>query len=543
MRKALLAVVLLCSVVATGPAWSDPERPDPIDPSPYTAPLKEVANAAEAECHAALPADAYEARAACSVVAEAAREARGISRKSTKAAQETAWRAADDPVAFAGSLTTDGGPTAAGVTTSSSQRFWNYAAPTTIGNHNSAGETSIGVDPDTNAAMFLMSTTTARVDWQGTNPVAPAVWTDVSHRLTRITSLDPILFTDPVTGRTFVNQLLGEFAVQTYTDDAGSNWTVTQPTTAAPSFDHQTVGGGPYSASVAPPVRVSDYPHAVYYCAQLAIAQCARSDDGGLTFGPPLLMNTGRCGGLHGQVKVHPITGHVFVPNKSCIDVASGERRQGMMMSEDNGLTWREVTVPGTTPARTDPNLAFDAEGNGYFIASSEVGLGSRRPVVSVSRDGGHTWAPAVDIGGHLGMNNAAFPMAVAGDAGRAAVAWYGTTTAGDDQHAGFAGDWYLYAAFTFDHGQHWETVLVTPGDPVQRGCIWLQGGSNPCRNLLDFQGMTMDTEGRALIGYADGCTGPCATSVGTPEMSRSSWGTIARQVDGKRLRAAYDPA
>jgi len=48
------------------------------------------------------------------------------------------------------------------------------------------------------------------------------------------------------------------------------------------------------------------------------------------------------------------------------------------------------------------------------------------------------------------------------------------------------------------------------PATPVQRGCIWNKGGSNPCRNLLDFNDITVDRVGRVLIGYADGCTGSC---------------------------------
>src|SRR2546429_3262706 len=57
----------------------------------------------------------------------------------------------------------------------------------------------------------------------------------------------------------------------------------------------------------------------------------------------------------------------------------------------------------------------------------------------------------------------------------------------GDDQSDTFTGVWHLYVAATYDGGATWNTVDATPNDPVQRGCIWLSGGSNPCRNLLDF--------------------------------------------------------
>jgi len=48
--------------------------------------------------------------------------------------------------------------------------------------------------------------------------------------------------------------------------------------------------------------------------------------------------------------------------------------------------------------------------------------------------------------------------------------------------------------------------VNATPGDPVQRGCIWNGGGSNACRNLLDFNDASVDRSGRVLLAYTDGC-------------------------------------
>jgi hypothetical protein len=80
----------------------------------------------------------------------------------------------------------------------------------------------------------------------------------------------------------------------------------------------------------------------------------------------------------------------------------------------------------------------------------------------------------------------------------------------------------------------------------VQRGCIWNQGGSNPCRNLLDFNDITVDKFGRVLVGYADGCTGTCVNdatqnaSTG-PANAQDALATIARQVGGRGLFAVLD--
>ena len=89
-------------------------------------------------------------------------------------------------------------------------------------------------------------------------------------------------------------------------------------------------------------------------------------------------------------------------------------------------------------------------------------------------------------------------------------------------------------------------TAGATPSDPVQRGCIWNQGGDNPCRNLLDFNDITVDRTGRVLVGYADGCTGSCVTdpaqnaSTGPPS-AQDALATIARQVGGRGLFMVFD--
>jgi hypothetical protein len=92
--------------------------------------------------------------------------------------------------------------------------------------------------------------------------------------------------------------------------------------------------------------------------------------------------------------------------------------------------------------------------------------------------------------------------------------------------------------ATTYDRGATWTTVDATPSDPVQRGCIWLGGGSDTCRNLLDFMDMTTDAHGFLAVGYADGCTSTCVTG---GKNTYSALATIAKQSGGTGLLAAYD--
>jgi hypothetical protein len=75
----------------------------------------------------------------------------------------------------------------------------------------------------------------------------------------------------------------------------------------------------------------------------------------------------------------------------------------------------------------------------------------------------------------------------------------------------------------------------------VQRGSICT--GGTTCgddRNLLDFMDITVDKQGRVLVGWADGCTGACARAGGT--QNADALATITRQTGGPRLFAACDP-
>ena len=78
--------------------------------------------------------------------------------------------------------------------------FTNFAAPASLGQD--AGEPSIGADWSSGNVMFQAGLETLRVngfdDGAGT-----ASWQSVGSSITSITSLDPILFVDHATGRTF----------------------------------------------------------------------------------------------------------------------------------------------------------------------------------------------------------------------------------------------------------------------------------------------------------------------------------------------------
>jgi hypothetical protein len=431
-------------------------------------------------------------------------------------------------------------------------------------------EPSIGNDWKTGATMYLAGQTTLKVTFDDSTAPPAATWTDVSGPVvTNTTSLDPILFTDSSEGRTFVSELSGACSFMEYTDDDGAGWTPSEGCGPPAGPDHQTVGAGPYSAAV--PVQNPAFDHAVYYCSQaVATAQCARSDNGGLSFGPGEPAYTfASCGGLHGHIRVSP-DGTVYLPNQNCTstpDPAGGASNtagstvfpnQAAVVSSDDGTTWSVRVLPKShATLRSDPSVASDRANTVFFgyedavrdSAGDQVG---GHPLISTSKDHGSTWSDPVDVGAPFGIQNVTFPEVIAGDPGRAAFAFLGSTSAGNPENQTFHGTWELYLSATYDGGATWTTADLTPGDPVERDCIYLAGNGD-CpetnkRNLLDFMDITTDKQGRALIGFADGCTAACdagqtcdSTCNTGPGASTARQASIARQSCGLGLFAAAD--
>src|SRR5256885_1670930 len=334
-----------------------------------------------------------------------------------------------------------------------------------------------------------------------------------------------------------------EIGFEYFAAHAGVTWIPTQGRGLAAGVDHETVGGGPYHTPI--PTLPTPYNHAVYYCSQDTqnnSGLCSRSDDGGLTYGPSVVVaapTVNVCVGLHGHVKVAP-DGTVYLPLNVCDGAGS------VIVSENNGITWtvRHGTngLVSTAPSASfqDPAVATDASNRVYFVIANN----DTQAAIATSIDHGATWQNLVNVSDIYGLKNIRYPAAIAGAAGRAAVAFYGTTTPGDALQPGFKGIWHLFIADTFDGGLTWTTTDATPHAPMQRGCIWAKGGANICRNLLDFFDMTIDKLGRVQVGYVNGCEGgPCVQAPIVSGESPAGQGnaytgaaTIARQSSGRRL-------
>ena len=474
-------------------------------------------------------------------------------------------------------------------------RYMNY--PAGQGQADNAGEPSIGVDWNPNVASLKdvsssdFTTGTMRLNTGGVafftsganewrvnfdDCPSPAVnkWEDVSAPTTQQFVLsDPIGFVDhysssplglvyppPHTpGRVFTLDLIGGQgnSLGSFSDMDGNPGSYLPGGNGGPVAgpDHETLGGGPYNlnSTPPPPPQVVAYgsPNAIYYCSQniVAEAQCSRSDDGGQTFGPgvPIYNPTVCTGGIHGHVKVAP-DGTVYVPNSSC-----GENggTSGVAFSVDNGLTWTQHNVSGSTSTQ-DPSVGIGQNNVGKPVGQTTNTVyfgyvdGDGHPKVVHSGDQGATWSTPIDVGKPFGITHGVFPVVVAGDDNRAAFGFLGTgdgIPAGCDPYGAALtcqNIWHLYIATTYDGGADWITMDATPDDPVQVGAVCLQGTtcSVPPRNLLDFNDFGVDAEGRGVLGYADGCVN---CNNGQTTQSGASHGTVARQSGGRRLFAAFD--
>jgi hypothetical protein len=444
--------------------------------------------------------------------------------------------------------------------TAGAQTFNNYDFPLTYQTRDrlmrpNAGEPNIDANWVSGNTLYMSGTQITRITWNDTKSPPPATFTDVTPLGQAQVNEDAILTTDHVTNRTQAAGLLIAGSNISFSDNDGTSWT--QGGSPAPhSPDHETINGGPYHQP--PPLGTGVvYKDAVYYCSQNIVqaagAFCSRSDTGGLSWNVSTLVFAGTdCGAIHGHVKIGS-DGTVYLPQKAC---GGG---QGMGVSSDNGATWSIARVPDSSTvglSSSDPSVAPAPDGKTVYYAYQD-GFGN--PEVAVSSDHGRdgSWSPSTNVGAPFAIKNTKFPQMVVGDTDRAAVAFLGTTTAGDDQSSSFTGTWYQFVAFTYDRGKTWTTVNATPNDPVQRGCVWLQGGSNPCRNMLDFNEITVDGHGRVEAAYTDGCTKACETTntinasgcngsegasyTSTPTCTYGRLSAVVRQQCGFGLFAAFD--
>ncbi len=385
-------------------------------------------------------------------------------------------------------------------------------------------------------------------------------WEDVTGPLCAFQTNDPWGWVDPETDRVFNVQMQGlETSWICWSDDDGETW-IGNPhdSGTTPLNDHIKLATGPWTSSgygIGGQFSQAFYDQAVYYCYnKLAGIFCFTSFDGGATFeaGGQIIGLATTNGGLHGAITSAP-DGTVYVTPR--VETPT------VIVSKDNGLTWFDRTMgedEGTPYPRKNSEVATDSQSNAYHVwTGADEGI-----YMSRSTDSGETWEQTSIRVSPNEVISTAFPQIDAGDPGRIALVYLGSENSSElgkpnidddpwDGNAHYANSnvsYYLYITYSLnalDSNPVFHTVRASE-DPVQIGSICLNsgdcrdiGGSN--RNLLDFNDLHIDREGRVYIAFADGCTGTCATgNNSTPEDSRSRRGIMCYLSSGPSLLSEF---
>lgn len=337
------------------------------------------------------------------------------------------------------------------------------------------------------------------------------------------TTLDPYVYVEEDSGRVFAIDLYVGCAYLLFSDNEGESWRRNPIACGDFINDHQTLFAGPPPAGV----ESDGFPEVVYYCFnRIADSSCGRSLDGGRTFLPTLEpayigVDGGVCGGLH----AHGTTdgeGRVFLPKGHC-GIAM------VAISEDGADTWTRVQINGYLhPADHEVNVAADSAGNLYAVWWDDR---DRLPYLATSADHGQTWSVPVMIA-PPGVREVNFPTLAAGDAGRIAVSFPGTTSPARGDLTRPWSYYVLVSTTALEPSPKFTwTTANPPSDPIHRGNC----GPGRCAGMLDFLDILVSPhDGGVWATAVDTCTGACVTDA-TAEAGAME-GLAVRQVEGPSL-------
>ncbi len=362
-------------------------------------------------------------------------------------------------------------------------------------------------------------------------------------------SSDDMLWVDPDTDRVFADFMTGLYCSKLfYSDNEGASFTPSPFDCGVPVNDHQKVMTAHYGPDLPKPSNPI-YPNLVYYCYnKLLASDCAISVDGGLTFQydrpttiidqggeggtTPVLM--GPCGGINGHPAGAP-DGTLYLPiNNGCPGPV-------VMVTTNNGLTWTVRQGPTAHGAEEiDPEITVTPDGTAYMLYRGTDHLA----YLTRSHDRFATWEGPWLVS-PPDVRSTVFAGLTSGDDGRIAFSFLGTRDSAEDpSNAPNATHWNLYYGTSLEAEAERPLFRVVQAnadlDPVQIGCVWLGGGGNPCRNMLDFIDMARTPEGRPVVVFSDGCTATCdGNATATNLNSRGRTVTIAVLDQGPSLVAA----
>jgi hypothetical protein len=221
--------------------------------------------------------------------------------------------------------------------------------------------------------------------------------------------------------------------------------------------------------------------------------------------------------GCEGRLAVDPADGTIYSP----MDDGS------IFRSTNGGMSFSRVGASGGQ-GHFFASLFLDTRGNVYQAWVDDPNQAANHAYISVSTDRGVTWTtkqvstgPGSPVGTSPDLRQLVFPWGVAGDPGRVAVTYYGTTDAQKDTsvpaYGGVNALWHVYTSFSTNLVNCALTCAVNPSPTFtqvqttehvnHRGAICLGGfpgclTANSDRSMADFFMIDKDPDGRAFVAY-----------------------------------------
>lgn len=325
-------------------------------------------------------------------------------------------------------------------------------------------------------------------------------------------SNDPYVHVDPAADRVFNLDMQGLSCNWiSFSDDFGATW-IPNPLGCGqpPVLDHPTLFTGPPRLDGdQAALDAVGYPSVAYLCVnRLVDTACARSLDGGASFGAFVPRVFGGCGGATGHGTAGP-DGRIYLGTSGCGD------RPTVAFSQTDALSWQSRVIDrGSEVFGHDVEVAVDEAGNVYALWIDED---TRDLRLAASTDHGRTWTDPVTGIEPSDVETTSFRTIAAGADGRIALAYYGSAsdTLGDN---GVPDDatWSAYVTVSTDATAAtptFESTATNPaGDPVARGECSIENRCSPPEQdgVGDFIDVIVDDDGRPWATLVDVCNGAC---------------------------------
>jgi hypothetical protein len=384
---------------------------------------------------------------------------------------------------------------------------------------------------------ILMRSKDGNKSWEDIEPATQAGIADPPR------DLDPWVYADPDFGRVFDIGLLGAGSYLSWSDDGGETWNSSAVTD--PGFnDHQSIvtALAPDGNALLTPLDPS-FPKLVYYCVnEVSRTGCVLSRDGGRAWtstGGSAYLGAGASEGDEGIAGpvCSALTGHLQSDIHGRVLQPAGHCGQPYLaITEDGGNTWTQVVVSKhVRAADTHTEMSTDRAGNYYYVWQDPVHY---LPWMAVSTDAGKTWSDPVNIA-PPGVHAVNFPTIVAGEPGRVAIAFSGTT---DPDEESDLRPWNQYVMVSTNalaaEPLFLSNIANQKGDPIFRGQC-----RGRCGGIFDFGDIQMSpVDGLFWATSSDSCTEESGCSDGyagefaTSKTPGEANGMAIRQTGGPTL-------